>query len=186
MSGEVTLTRSTGNTFLRNLALILVVLLAAGAAIGIPGTAQAADSCNTVATGPSPTGWENNCVVGQGDSSNMVEAVQTILQDYSATWGYSACYPGSIDGDFGTNTFTAVECFQRHNSLHVDGVVGMNTWHVLMEQIGADPNNCDLKGWCNFNFSGFYDQFRMWVPTEIWYVVGLSGKFVQMNTGGPN
>jgi hypothetical protein len=124
--------------------------------------------------------------VAQGDSSNMVEAVQTILQDYSASTGFSACYPGTIDGDFGTNTFGAVECFQRHNSLHIDGVVGKNTWHALMSYIAADPNNCDRQGWCNFNYSGIFDQFRMWVPTTIWYVVGLSGKFVQMNTGGPN
>ena len=155
------------------------------AQVGVPGAAQAR-ACNTVAQGPYGTGWDNNCIVGQGDSSNMVEAVQTILQDYSASTGFSACYPGTIDGDFGTNTFDAVECFQRHNSLHVDGVVGMNTWHALMSYLGADPNNCNRSGWCNFNYAGFFDQFRMWVPTTIWYVVGLSGKFVQMNTGGPN
>jgi Putative peptidoglycan binding domain len=183
---EVILTRNRGTVFLRNLALILVVLLPTGAAIAIPGTAQAIDSCNTVAQGPYPTAWENNCVVGEGDSSNMVEAVQTILQDYYATAGYSACDPGGIDGDFGPNTLNAVECFQRHNNLTPDGAVGMNTWHALMLQIGEDPGNCNLEGWCNYNFSGFYDQFRMWVPSEIWYVVGLSGKFVQMNTGGPN
>jgi hypothetical protein len=163
----------------------MVVLLPAGAAIATTVPAQAR-SCNTVATGPYSTGWENNCIVGQGDSSNMVEAVQTILQDYYATTGFSACNPGTIDGDFGTNTFDAVECFQGHKSLHVDGVVGMNTWHALMQQIGEDTANCNPKGWCNFNFSPFVDQFRMWVPTEIWYVTGLSGKFVQMNTGGPN
>jgi hypothetical protein len=73
-----------------------------------------------------------------------------------------------------------------HKSLQVDGVVGMNTWHALMAQLGLDSNNCNRSGWCNYNVSGFSDQFRMWVPTTIWYVVGLSGKFVQMNTGGPN
>src|SRR5215472_12419420 len=168
VSQEVTLTGSVRSTLLRNLSLILVVLLPAGAAIAIPGTAQAR-ACNTVATGPYGTGWDNNCIVGVGDSSNMVEAVQTILQDYYVTTGFSACDPGNIDGDFGTNTFNATECFQRHHSLHVDGVVGMNTWHALMAQIGADPNNCNRSGWCNFNFPGIYDQFRMWVPTTIWY-----------------
>ena len=179
------MTRSRGSTVLRNLALILAVLLPAGAAIAVPGAAQAR-ACNTVAQGPYGTGWNNNCVVGQGDSSNFVEAVQTILQDYYATTGFSACNPGTIDGDFGTNTFNAVECFQRHHSLQVDGVVGTDTWHSLMAQIGEDTTNCNRSTWCNYNFSPFVDQFRMWVPTTTWYVVGLSGKFVQMNTGGPN
>ncbi len=66
------------------------------------------------------------------------------------------------------------------------GRVGTDTWHSLMAQIGENTTNCNRSTWCNYNFSPFVDQFRMWVPTTTWYVVGLSGKFVQMNTGGPN
>lgn len=40
------------------------------------------------------------------------------------------------DGDFGKKTKTAVEAFQRHAQLGVDGVVGKNTWASLQKGHG--------------------------------------------------
>jgi transcriptional regulator with XRE-family HTH domain len=39
--------------------------------------------------------------------------------------------PGGIDGDFGPLTFGAVKALQKHAGLHVDGMVGPQTWKAL-------------------------------------------------------
>ena len=61
----------------------------------------------------------------QGDRGDSVRELQTILTNL----GYS---PGVIDGVFGTGTLNAVRAFQRDNNLAVDGVVGQNTWNLLL------------------------------------------------------
>ena len=40
-------------------------------------------------------------------------------------------YQGSIDGKVGPQTREAIKEFQRANGLHVDGVVGRQTWERL-------------------------------------------------------
>ena len=39
---------------------------------------------------------------------------------------------GNIDGDFGDRTLEAVKEFQSKNKLKVDGIVGKNTWSLLL------------------------------------------------------
>ncbi len=51
-----------------------------------------------------------------------------VLQRKLYQWGY---YNGSIDGVYGSATYTAVVDFQRKNRLRVDGVVGPQTWKAL-------------------------------------------------------
>lgn len=53
----------------------------------------------------------------------------TYLQEKLLSKLYSV---GTIDGVFGGNTDTAVKAFQRENGLVSDGIVGRNTWNILM------------------------------------------------------
>ncbi len=59
-----------------------------------------------------------------GSSGVLVRALQQKLQSL----GY---YTGSIDGDFGAATESAVKAFQERNGLKADGVVGAATQNLL-------------------------------------------------------
>lgn len=41
----------------------------------------------------------------------------------------------TVDGDFGTKTHNAVISFQKKKGLSQDGIVGSNTWKVLLESV---------------------------------------------------
>lgn len=58
------------------------------------------------------------------DVADAVSTLQQMLNDK----GYDA---GTVDGDFGMNTYNAVKAFQRANGLVVDGIVGQATWSKL-------------------------------------------------------
>ncbi len=72
--------------------------------------------------------------IGDGYSNNSyyVEGVQSSLDALNRTslsYGDTlSCYPGFIDGLWGTNTRSAVRSFQSYTGLSADGVVGPNTW----------------------------------------------------------
>lgn len=61
----------------------------------------------------------------KGSENAQVKTVQRIL----SSLGYSL---GSIDGDFGSKTETAVKKFQKAKGLDADGVVGKDTWTKLL------------------------------------------------------
>ncbi|MFC0596861.1 serine/threonine-protein kinase [Streptomyces palmae] len=61
-----------------------------------------------------------------GDRGAAVKQVQCILR----ARGYSIG-PSGLDGEFGTDTRTAVKRFQKARHLEVDGQVGVNTWRAL-------------------------------------------------------
>lgn len=61
----------------------------------------------------------------RGASGNITR----ILQERLNTLGYGT---NGIDGIFGWGTFNAVSSFQGDNELRTDGVVGRNTWKVLL------------------------------------------------------
>ena len=42
---------------------------------------------------------------------------------------------GGLDGVFGNKTYNAVRSYQSRNGLAVDGIIGNNTWRVLMNEV---------------------------------------------------
>lgn len=72
-------------------------------------------------------------VLRRGSESSAVMFLQRLLLSY--------LYPiTSLDGDFGPETERAVSAFQSENGLSVDGIVGRNTWNVLLNSVGRPQN----------------------------------------------
>ena len=78
-------------------------------------------------------------VLKTGSSGGEVKEVQRRLK----LWGY---YKGTVDGQFGAGTKSAVIAFQKKNGLTADGVVGKSTYkalgmtksyNLLVEQAGS-------------------------------------------------
>lgn len=69
--------------------------------------------------------------VRQGDNNNAVRAVQDQLR---SGYGYASV---TVDGIFGSGTDTAVRDFQTKRELGADGIVGLNTWHALVNGSGT-------------------------------------------------
>ena len=63
--------------------------------------------------------------VSQGDTGEVVRAVQILLKD---KFGFSI----TVDGVFGPNTAAAVNDFQDQYSLATDRIVGSKTWQALI------------------------------------------------------
>jgi hypothetical protein len=146
-----------------------------------------ASGCNNPATGSGPKPyyvptWGNNCTISEGNISNYVYAIQEIINVYISFSG--KCGPKlTLDGNFGPATFNAVECFQGHNGLSVDGIVGPKTWGVMENYpIVWGPDN---GGWRNYSaYQTGYIDFRMWINSGIWYVY-TGSKWCQMNLSSP-
>ena len=62
-----------------------------------------------------------------GDAGEDVRAMQSLL----IARGYD-CGPAGADGDFGPDTYGAVTRFQRKKRIEVDGIVGPETWGMLV------------------------------------------------------
>jgi len=62
--------------------------------------------------------------VQSGSSGANVYALQYLIN----YWGYNTI---TVDGDFGSNTTTAVKNFQTKKGLTSDGIVGTNSWTAL-------------------------------------------------------
>lgn len=71
-----------------------------------------------IAWGASGSKVPNDGVVEKGDTGSIVKAIQKLLGI-------------NDDGMFGPNTENAVEKFQEHNKLVIDGLVGVKTWDKL-------------------------------------------------------
>ena len=78
-----------------------------------------------------------------GSSGNEVRQIQTKLKN----WGY---YKGSIDGVYGSKTYSAVKSFQRKNGLTADGIAGKATLAAMgistssSSNTGTDSANINL------------------------------------------
>ncbi|MBD2295727.1 peptidoglycan-binding protein [Anabaena sphaerica FACHB-251] len=72
-----------------------------------------------------PAGWP---ILRLGNRGSEVTKLQKLLQ----TLGF---LKGSIDGDFGVTTETAVKAAQTRYGLQADGVVGGATWEVFVRRL---------------------------------------------------
>ena len=72
-------------------------------------------------------------VLSRGASGIVVTALQQGLKKYSTP----ATDPGLVDGDFGPKTKAAVKAYQQDRAVHVDGIVGDQTWWVPASAAGA-------------------------------------------------
>jgi len=73
--------------------------------------------------------------LSEGDSGPIVKAVQKVLREYR---GHNTpTDPGSPDGVFGPRTESAVRAYQGDVGVHVDGVVGDQTWWAPAGAAGA-------------------------------------------------
>jgi peptidoglycan hydrolase-like protein with peptidoglycan-binding domain len=59
------------------------------------------------------------------------------LQNGLKKYGTSATDPGFVDGDFGPHTEGAVKAYQQDRGIHVDGIVGDQTWWAPAGAAGA-------------------------------------------------
>jgi N-acetylmuramoyl-L-alanine amidase len=67
-------------------------------------------------------------LIRRGERSNAVQDLQARLERLGIDIA-----PQELGGDFGPATETAVRAFQQSRGLDVDGIVGDNTWRVLVE-----------------------------------------------------
>ena len=74
-------------------------------------------------------GVANYPLIKRGSNNAYVKKAQQIL----IKLGYDVG-PYKDDGDFGYGTYQAVVKFQRDNGLEADGIVGKNTWAVLIQK----------------------------------------------------
>jgi len=77
----------------------------------------------------------------KGDKGDDVKE----LQQYLMKLGYKLPKYGD-DGDFGSETLTAVKQFQKDKGLEVDGIVGKNTTAALKELIGTKTKKVVVTG----------------------------------------
>jgi peptidoglycan hydrolase-like protein with peptidoglycan-binding domain len=86
-----------------------------------------------------PATWQalpadpNTPVLARGASGSVVTALQQGLKKYSTP----ATDPGPVDGDFGPHTEAAVKAYQQDRAIHVDGIVGDQTWWAPAGAAGA-------------------------------------------------
>jgi peptidoglycan hydrolase-like protein with peptidoglycan-binding domain len=72
-------------------------------------------------------------VLSRGASGSVVTALQQGLKKYSTP----ETDPGLVDGDFGPKTEAAVKAYQQNRAVHVDGIVGDQTWWAPAGAAGA-------------------------------------------------
>lgn len=90
-------------------------------------TASPAPSVS-VSPAPLPTCTVKLPVLSRGATGGEVKIMQKLLLWY----GYPVGIDGA-DGDFGSNTYTALTLFQRAAGLTPDGICGSMTWAVLLK-----------------------------------------------------
>lgn len=85
-----------------------------------------------------------NTNVSQGAKWGYVTCIQDLLNKFYSCTGNSAYYVGSVDGDFGEKTHSAVLTFQANMGLTCDGIVGPGTWGTFHTRWLADLYGCKL------------------------------------------
>jgi peptidoglycan hydrolase-like protein with peptidoglycan-binding domain len=74
-------------------------------------------------------------VLQEGSVGAAVRSLQEVLLHGCSGQWYTA--PGGIDGEFGPYTKVSVQAFQTWGGVTADGIVGDETWGVLLHAAGA-------------------------------------------------
>lgn len=117
---------------------------------GIPATGVA-DTSTQFSIGHTYAIWGTTELSQAADSGTYNDAVVE-LQVRLAQWGF---YTGSIDGIFGSGTNAAVENFQKYVGITQDGIVGEETYTLLINHFDHDSEGTPISGYC-----AFYSQMR--------------------------
>lgn len=114
----------------------------------------------------------------KGSKGEDVKKLQTALKQ-------KGLYSGSIDGVYGSGTFSAVQAYQKSVGLKVDGVAGPNTLHSLYGTVppGTNPTNPVNPG--DTSFALYPVEKSDWVTGDISTVWarGTSAKIKDVRTG---
>lgn len=118
----------------------IVVLSACALAVGFIATSSAAAGASTHAK---PRGSSSLChftssqpQLAEGSSGTAVKQAQCEL-NWAYAFGHSTNYGNgafgglTVDGSFGAHTNAATRNFQSCVHLHVDGIIGPDTWSQL-------------------------------------------------------
>jgi peptidoglycan hydrolase-like protein with peptidoglycan-binding domain len=115
----------------------------------------------------------------EGAFSHYVVAIQMFVDSQEI------CPSLNLDGSFGPLTFKGVECFQKEYSLHIDGIVGPQTWTAMRNAL---YHYNTVAGWSYFYSNGVGAvDFRRNDTTGVWYYGGpnTSSKWTRMDTNAP-
>jgi peptidoglycan hydrolase-like protein with peptidoglycan-binding domain len=150
---------------------------------------DAGEAGNPPSNGPTnpPTSGGNGgyTTLREGDTGDKVKRLQQKLKDL----GY---YSGSVDGDYGSGTITAVQNFQAATGLTVDGVAGPATQQRLygdtssynkvigsLKQFDEGPNVLDTQytlyelGYFQDTINGIYGESTFNAVKEFQMINGL-------------
>jgi len=117
-----------------------------------------ANSCS-----PATGNWSNNCQISEGNISDYVYAIQQSINDSHL------CAQIAEDGDFGTNTFNAVECFEDAKQIRDDGIVGTQTWETLHSTLVFVKDDGTFSYYKGSNSTLNFD-FAKGDSTGVWWV----------------
>lgn len=125
-------------------------------------------------------------VLKLGQKSDSVATLQELLNQASSR--YPSIARITVDGQFGSRTQQAVRAFQQAVGIHVDGIVGQQTWGALVttnqnrniaNNIQSTMNNAQLWGNSNFGNNINYMTNTNY-PTS--FGVGRSNNMWNINT----
>ena len=133
-----------------------------GLAIGVRATPAWA-ACDTTATS---NDWSTNCTTYW--NANKVSRYTLAIQRILAPGGY---YSGTIDGDYGTGTQSAVIAYQAAHGLSADGIVGPNTWKSLRQQLTNQFTSTCNNGEVSWVVYGTGGAFRRNTSTLVYNVL---------------
>lgn len=158
---------------LGSLAMVLLTGLMFTSHTLVPRTSFA-NSCS-----PATGNWSGNCQISEGNISDYVYAIQESINDTHL------CAQIAEDGDFGSATFAAVECYQTAKHLGIDGIVGMQTWtslHSTLVFVSNDGTFSFYRGsHSNLNF-----DFAKGDSTGVWWVwVRSDSEWCTMDLNSP-
>jgi peptidoglycan hydrolase-like protein with peptidoglycan-binding domain len=74
--------------------------------------------------------------LSEGSHGSVVEKLQTALNEGRGDFAPSSNPVLALDGDYGTNTATAVKGAQHEGGIAADGIVGLQTWALSVHAAG--------------------------------------------------